>query len=162
MHIPGILNNEADYASRNFSHENKEWTLSDKEYHKMCSKFGPPDIDMFASRINAKCEKFVSWLKQPGAWDVDAFTLDWGSLCKSHLLYLFPPFRLMGKVLQQLIAQKARALVVYPLRTAQPWYGRAQALQTGEVLTLQDIHLPEQPQVKHPLEIFSYYPWEVS
>ena len=34
-----------------------------------------PDIDLFASRINYKCKKYVSYQTDPGAYAVDAFHL---------------------------------------------------------------------------------------
>ena len=42
----------------------------------------------FASRLNAKVKKFVSWRPDPEACAVDAFTFDWGT----QLNYAFPPF----------------------------------------------------------------------
>ena len=42
----------------------------------------------FASQLNAKVKKFVSWRPDPEACAVDAFTFDWGT----QLNYAFPPF----------------------------------------------------------------------
>ena len=50
-YIPGVDNNEADYMSRNFT-DNTEWTLNPHIFDKICEKWGTPEIDMFASRVN--------------------------------------------------------------------------------------------------------------
>ena len=42
----------------------------------------------FASRSNNQLPDYVSWKKDPDAWKVNAFTLDWGNL---GTLYLFLP-----------------------------------------------------------------------
>lgn len=40
------------------------------------NKFGLPDIDLFATRPNAKCRYYVSWVKDPGLMMVYEYTLD--------------------------------------------------------------------------------------
>ena len=44
--------------------------------------------DLFASAWNARCQRFVSWLPQPGAWKIDALSISWKDLHG----YAFPPF----------------------------------------------------------------------
>ena len=39
-----------------------------------------PEIDLFASKLNAKTAKFVSWNLQPGAVAIDAFSLSWANI----------------------------------------------------------------------------------
>ena len=46
---------------------------------------------MFASRLNAKLKKYVSFYPHHLAYAIDAFTLDWSR----ELLYMFPPFSLI-------------------------------------------------------------------
>ena len=50
-----------------------------------------PDIDLLASRLNAKTDCFVSWHPEPGAMAVDAFSFSWAYL----KCYAFPPFSLL-------------------------------------------------------------------
>ena len=87
-HIPGVENEQADFASRNFT-ENTEWVLSSQIFHEICVRFGIPSIDLFAPRLNCKVPKFISWGKDPDAWACNAFSLDWSQF---DLCYLFPPF----------------------------------------------------------------------
>lgn len=116
-YIQSKHNVEADAASR-FKSDNTEWELSSIAYSRLISKFGVPEIDLFASRINTKCNKFVSWFNDPDAYAVDAFTLNW----ESFYFYAFPPFTLILRVLQKIIADKATGIVVVPKWPTQPWY----------------------------------------
>lgn len=108
----------ADAESRiKLSHET-EWELHDTFFQKIVSKLGQPDIDLFATRLNTKCRVFVSWLREPQCFAVDAFTLDW----KEYFFYAFPPFILILRVLHKIIEDRACGIVVVPVWTAQPWY----------------------------------------
>ncbi|CAD6224525.1 GSCOCG00011784001-RA-CDS, partial [Cotesia congregata] len=69
-------NTIADYESRRLEPET-EYCLSPFAFNRLCTKFGYPEVDLFASRTNTKCNKYVSWKKDPGSFAVDAFTLDW-------------------------------------------------------------------------------------
>ena len=48
--------------------------LSRPIFQRIVSFFGRPDIDLFASRLHAQVETFVSWRPQPMAKFVDAFS----------------------------------------------------------------------------------------
>lgn len=93
-------NYEADRESRKI---NTEWELSRMAYSQIVNCFGVPDIDLFASRINSKCEKFVSWKCDPEAFQIDAFTLNWSN----YYFYAFPPFSLILKCLHKIQTDKA-------------------------------------------------------
>ncbi|XP_053593380.1 uncharacterized protein LOC128667449 [Microplitis demolitor] len=82
----------ADYESRRLESET-EYSLSLQAFTQLCETFGYPEIDLFASRINTKCYKYVSWKKVPGSIAIDAFTLDWSKF----FFYAFPPFALIPK-----------------------------------------------------------------
>ena len=75
-HIPGASNVSAEDLSRNFK-AGTEWALSNDVFVRLCSLFGVPDIDLFASRLNHKVPKYASWKPGPIASFVDAFTLNW-------------------------------------------------------------------------------------
>ncbi|KAJ8915276.1 hypothetical protein NQ315_014784 [Exocentrus adspersus] len=65
-----------------------EWELSNEAFSCIVKTFGRPIIDLFASRINAKCDLFYSWHPDPESLAVDAFTRNWGGtilLCISTL-----------------------------------------------------------------------------
>ncbi|CAH2209141.1 jg16987 [Pararge aegeria aegeria] len=108
--------NYADEESRKINPD-IELELSDNAYKIIKKHFGCPDIDLFASRVNAKCDLFVSWKQEPDAYAVDAFTLNW----QSKYFFAFPPFSLILKCLRKGIPPPAQQ--TYPgcreaLRTA--------------------------------------------
>jgi len=116
-YIPSAQNCEADAESRVIS-EGTEWTLENRFFTIINRRFGQFDIDLFASSINNKCSRFVSWLPDPLAEAVDAFSLHWGDF----YFYAFPPFILILKVLRKIISDEAEGVVVVPWWPAQPWF----------------------------------------
>ena len=117
-HIPGATNVEADRASRVFN-DRTEWMLDKEVFTKITSVLFKPEIDLFASRINAQLPNYVSWHVDPEAKFVDAFMFKWtGMLC-----YLFPPFSLIARCLQKLALERVEdALLIVPLWPTQPWF----------------------------------------
>ncbi|XP_073951901.1 uncharacterized protein [Choristoneura fumiferana] len=80
-------NVEADKESRR-TNPDTEWELSSSAFFRITKELGQPDIDLFASRANAKCPRYISWRKDSDAIGIDAFTMNW-----SHdFFYAFPPF----------------------------------------------------------------------
>ena len=65
---------------------------------------GVPTVDAFASETNKRFEKF--WSVQD-----DAFDKDWGV---EKLLWINPPFDKIGAVVQKIIKEKAKAILVVP------------------------------------------------
>ena len=117
-HIPGVDNCVADYLSRHFS-DRIEWSINMKIFKKICKVFGQPTVDLFASRTNAKVDKYVAWGPDPEAWRIDAFVMCW----TNEFFYVFPPFSLVGRVIRKLRADGGKAILVAPDWPTQPWYG---------------------------------------
>ena len=111
-HIPGSENSVADRKSRVFK-DDTEWMLSVGVFEKIVEIYGPVEIDLFASRLNKQCSKYVSWQPDPEAFHIDALTLSWEPL----KFYAFPPFSLVGKVLAKILLDQAEGLVIVPLWT---------------------------------------------
>lgn len=122
--------NIADKHSRRVSIET-EWELSKDAYDKIVKKFGMPTIDLFASRTNTKCTRYFSWLKDPNSEMVDAFTVCWTDL----KFYAFPPFALILRTLNKIIADRAEGIMVVPDWHSQPWYPVFKGLLVNEPLT---------------------------
>lgn len=101
-YIPSRENNMADEQSRIINIDT-EWELADYAFQKIISKFGRPSIDLFASRANAKCKYYCSWIRDPDALTIDAFNLNWGN----KKFYAFPPFAILNRVLQKIIREKS-------------------------------------------------------
>lgn len=108
---------EADFESRKAPSET-EWALSPKAFLQIIKKFGKPEIDLFASSANNKCQKFVSWHPDPNSAAVDAFTLNWHNL----YFYSFPPFSLILRTIRKIINDRAEGIIVVPWWPAQPWF----------------------------------------
>ena len=82
-----LCNVDADQLSQNLN-LNLEWMLSASVFESIVSLFGKPDIDLFASRLNAQVEDYVSWRPHPMAKFADAFSIEWSEF----FFYAFPPF----------------------------------------------------------------------
>lgn len=130
-YIKSKLNVEADAESRKINIDT-EWQLCDQAYTSIIKSFGEPNIDLFASRINAKCTKYISWKRDPFAYDIDAFTINW----QKHNFYAFPPFSLILKVLNKIISDRACGIVVVPYWPSQPWYPLFMSLSISEIMII--------------------------
>ena len=73
-------------------------------------------IDLFASCLTRQLNKYVSWRPEPGAIDVDAFTMNWTNL----IVYAFSPFNLRPAVLRKTKKEMATLIMIAPLWSAQP------------------------------------------
>lgn len=107
----------ADKESRRLPIET-EWELNDDHFRLVKNRFGPFDIDLFATNINRKCVKFISWYKDPESWSVDAFTVSW----TQFYFYAFPPFSLILRVLKKIMEDKAEGIVIVPNWPTQAWF----------------------------------------
>lgn len=116
-HIPGLQNVIADDLSRKFSN-NVEWSLNNTIFNIICKRWGSPTIDLFASRWNTKLHKFCSWKPDPDAWRIDAFSFKWDE----HFYFIFPPFRLVGRVWKKMIDEKTHGILVIPRWPSQSWF----------------------------------------
>lgn len=116
-HLPGCKNTEADKESRQFN-DRTEWMLDPIVYRSIAMKFGKPQIDLFASRLNKQCPRYASWRPDPEALFVDAFSANW----KKFFFYAFPPFSLIGRCLEKILENQAEGILVVPLWESQSWY----------------------------------------
>lgn len=86
---------------------------------RFVTHFFYPDIDLFASRLNRQLENYISWFPDPQAITSDAFSINWSEF----IPYIFPPFSLIGRILQKLQDDEvSKAIVVLPKWATQPWY----------------------------------------
>lgn len=120
--------NCADAESRKINPDT-EWELSHDAFQVITQLFGFPDVDLFASRSNAKCEVFISWKPDPDALTVDAFTINW----KSGYFYAFPPFSLILKCLRKIIDDEATGILVFPHWPSQPWFPLLHNLRVSKI-----------------------------
>lgn len=117
-HLPGKLNETADFESQNFT-ENTEWQLNLEIFKILCERWGSPDMDLFASRLNNQVPCYASWGPDPLCSFVNAFTCDWGN---SNSVIYFPVSGCSPRCVQKLKEEWRRAVVVCPNWPGQPWW----------------------------------------
>ena len=149
-HISGVSNVVADKESRSFD-DRTEWKLDPLVFQELVDRWGKPDIDLFASRLNFQIKPYVSWRADPEALAVDAFTLSW----TNKFLYCFPPFSLIGKVIQKLEQDGAQAILITPVWTTQTWFPKLKNLMIHQPVKLPRnkklLTLPSDQEQVHPL-----------
>ena len=77
-----------------------------------------PEIDLFASRLNHQFSRYISYKPDLDAEAVNAFTMSWSDV----IFCAFPPFCIIPSVLQKIIKDRARGILVVPDWPSQPWY----------------------------------------
>ena len=60
---------------------------------------------------------------------MDAFTFKWSG----KFFYVFPPFRLAGKVARKIVMDKTKAVLVVPEWPTQPWFAAIQRWAKGRI-----------------------------
>lgn len=79
-------------------------------FDKIVNRFGEPQVDLFATSTNKKCNNFLSKFSVSDALEIDALTVSW-----SHLnFYAFPPFAIILKILSKIKSDKAEGIVMVP------------------------------------------------
>ena len=86
-------NKVADKESRKLT-DNLEWSLKDKLFEKKVGNFDPVTIDLFASCVNYKVNRYYSYNLEPEAIGIDAFSYCWSN----ETFYAFPLFAIIAKV----------------------------------------------------------------
>ena len=141
--IRGVQNWRADLASRYFNSRPK-WAMPKPTFLKLAQLFRCPSMDLFASRLNKKLNRYVSWTPDPFCIEVDAFYFD----LSAEFPYIYPPFNLLNRCLAKLQEDEVhRALVMFPLWPNQPWFPQLLELLISHIYVL-----PKNPPV--------YLPWK--
>ena len=105
---------EADRESRK-KQKDLEWMLDKTIFQKILHHFSfEPSVDLFASKLNNQLPHYVSYYLDPGALHINAFTIPWENF------YAFPPFAILGRVLQKVLNDKSTGMVIVPNWPTQP------------------------------------------
>jgi hypothetical protein len=75
QHLPGYLNVRADQESRVIQ-DSSDWKLDLSVFQALLNRWGPFEVDLFASRLTHQLPKFASWKPDPMATYVDAFSVN--------------------------------------------------------------------------------------
>jgi hypothetical protein len=117
--IPSYVNtceNPADALTRGITSKKHlldcevQWNPS---VFKWLIQRGPfcPEVDWFATRVNAQLPRFYAWKSDQSAEGIDAFDFSWEDL----LGYIFPPFVLIPRIVRKVIEDKAWVLLIHRL-----------------------------------------------
>ena len=152
-HCPGSENCDADEASRVFD-DNTEWSLRQDLFEGICKILGQPEIDLFASRLNHKVDRYCAWQPDPGAIFIDSLMYDWSQ----ENVYAFPPFSIIHMVIQKWIQDQAEGIIVVPKWPSQPWYTLLNKLIVQQPIMIEvitdELFLPfskQGQQQRHPM-----------
>ena len=128
-HIAGRLNVGADLMSRGGPHRD-EWSLHPQIVALLWSRFGRAEVDLFASRENARCPLWFSLRSQDQPpLGVDAFAhAPW----PRTLLYAFPPTGLLMQLLARVRSEAASVILVAPDRYWARWYAEVMTMTTAD------------------------------
>ncbi|XP_044151545.1 nuclear pore complex protein Nup155 [Bufo gargarizans] len=160
VHIPGVDNWAADFLSRQLV-DPGEWSLHPEVFHQLCLRWGAPDVDLFASRLNHRLPRYVARSRDPQALAVDALVLPWSQF---DLLYLFPPIPLLPRVLKRLKAARVPAILVAPDWPRRAWYADLVFLLADvpwrlplrrDLLSQGPLFHPNLPQLRSPMPLNS-------
>ena len=154
-HVPGKLNFESDFGSRNYS-KITEWSLpqyvfDDLVKHFKGLGFPPVVLDLFVSHMNYKVFPYYSWNPDPFCAHVDAFTTHWHS---PYLLYAYCPFSILPLLLQKITHDQPTVLTVFPLWSQQLWFNKLLGLLVSHLVLLPNppgVFLPASPEKSHPM-----------
>ena len=109
-----------------------------------------PDIDLFEPRLNKQLDNYISWFPDPNALTSDAFSVCWSV----YSPYIFPPFSLVGRILQKIEEDKVRkAILVNPMWVTQTWFPKLL-----QMLVQDPLRLPIMPELLRLVHINQFHP----
>ena len=107
---------------------------------------GRPTLELFGNRLNRHLPRYVSPCADGQAFAVDALVCTW----PSEVLYAFPPFTIMDRVLLKILQERPqRLLLVAPLRPLAPWFPRLHVMALSVTLIPEWALQLEQPHFVH-------------
>ena len=134
--VSSAENHLADAASRLLTPP--DWHLPAPIFAKIVSRWGLPEIDLFASQDSTHLRRFFAWGNAVGAEAFDALAQLWSF----HLGYAFPPPPLLLRVVQKIAVSTGTFILVTPHWPSQKWYPTILGLNVVDVR-----RLPEVPPV---------------
>lgn len=117
--IASVANLWADKLSRD--KDRTDWRLCSTLFSRLDARYGPHEVDLFASALNSHCARFYSRQASPGCDAVDAMAQDWSV----GNLWANPPFSLIPLVLNKAVADSATVTLNLPVWQSQPWWTEA-------------------------------------
>ena len=104
LYISSSRNKVAGKESRKLR-DDLEWSLNKIFFEKIVGNFGPVTIDLFASHVSCKVNRYYSYNLEPEAIEIDAFSYCWSN----ETFYAFPLFAIISNVLSKIEAEMANS-----------------------------------------------------
>ena len=82
--------------------------MGDYIFKRVCQLYYTPEVDLFATRINAQVSVYVSWKPDPSATHINAFTLNW----TNKKVYAFPPFSVIRETMKKVQEDEATVISI--------------------------------------------------
>ncbi|XP_074544637.1 uncharacterized protein LOC141804210 [Halichoeres trimaculatus] len=117
MHLPGEQNRLADFLSRQ-KPPSGEWRLHPEVVSTIWGLFGRAEVDLFASEASTHCPLWFSLAETTSPLGQDALAHPW----PDGLLYAFPPMPLIRHVLQRVLQEGHRVLLIAPFWPGRSWF----------------------------------------
>ena len=128
VHVPGKQNEAADIMSRG-GPSMANWSLNPLIVEMIWERFGVAEVDLFASRKNAKCGLWFSlYPSDDPPLGVNAMGMaPW----PQALLYAFPPVELIPAVVDRIRGTGASVILVAPTNPGSLWYPGVVSMARG-------------------------------
>jgi hypothetical protein len=110
-----------------------------------------PDVDWFASSVNAQLPRYYTWNADPAAEGVDAFWFYWGK----ENGYVYPPFALIPRILRKVDEDKAVIILIHPDWPGALWAPDLRRLEVHSILlpvSADLLRYPDRPGLRHPMK----------
>ena len=120
---------------------------------KLIRKYYGFNIDLFASYLNKKHKRFVSWKNDPEVSFVNAFLIDWSQFTP----FIFSPFSIIHRVLRKIIQDgMVQAICIFPYFHTSVWFPQMMKMCVKNPMLLphwvtKQLKLPWDPNSRHPL-----------
>jgi hypothetical protein len=115
--LPGWLNVKADILSRGVPLPS-EWKIDHQTFLIINKQWGPFDVDLCATPDNTQLPFFISPFPCDEALDTNVLAVDW---VRWKRIYIFPPNKLIPKLLPLLRRHAASVTLIAPWWPAQDW-----------------------------------------
>ena len=161
-HLSGIKNVIADQLSRLSSQY--EWMLSPALFRYLDWVWGPHTCDRFASHLTCQISNYNSFHADPATSGIDALVqMDWGKQNN----FVNAPLRLLDRVINTIITQKATATIIAPEWLAMQWCRKLRLLSISPPIRLpkaKHFCIPIGMQVPEPLrnKKWKWFAWRVA
>lgn len=160
-YVPSSFN-PADAPSRQLIAQ-LEWSIDPNFFSQIDQKWGPHQVDLFASELNHQTRRFMSWKPCRRAMAWDALQQPWTGLGR---VYCCPPWNLIPAVLQKIRQERVEATVITPFWPSALWFPTANRMSMTRPIPIpRKVVLPapgSAPDILSKNPMWSLTAWNIS